>query len=115
MNRMFLSLFVALAVSSPAFADMPEGPSAAAIAAADTPAEHEALADAYAKQATELRALADKHRAMDKEYSGPGYRSLKLGAAMHCHKLVEAYDAAAKEADALAASHREAAGAAPAR
>lgn len=114
MKQMLRSVVVALALAAPAFAGAPEGPSAAAIAAADTPAEHEALAAAYEKQAAELRALADQHRAMDKEYSGPGYRSLKLGAALHCQKLVAAYEAAAKEADALAASHREAAAAAKA-
>lgn len=112
MKNLFESLALAslLVVSSAPVTlagDIPAGLSAGAIAAAKTPAEHQAIADAYAREAESLRAKANEHRAMDKEYSGPGYRSLKLGAGMHCKKLVEAYEAAAKDADSLATAHRD--------
>lgn len=103
----FASLSALPFVSVPLAGDLPAGLTASAIAAAKTPAEHQAIADAYAKEAEGLRAKANEHRAMDKEYSGPGYLSLKLGAGMHCKKLVAAYEAAAKDADSLAAVHRD--------
>ena len=86
---------------------LPPGLTAQAIASAKTPADHQAIADAYAKEAENLRARANEHRAMDKQYSDPGYQSLKLGAGLHCQKLVQAYEAAALDADALAKAHRE--------
>jgi hypothetical protein len=103
-----LAAFLALPFGYVASAEgLPPGLTAQAIASAKTPAEHEAIAAAYTKEAEDLRAKANEHRAMDKQYSGPGYRSLKLGAGMHCKKLVEAYEAAAKDSDSLAAMHRD--------
>jgi hypothetical protein len=115
MKPTILPLLMVFALATPALADTPMAPSAEAVAAAHTPAEHEALAAAYAKEASDLRAAAARHRAMDKEYSAPGYRSLKLGAALHCKKLVDSYEAAATEADSLAAAQREAAAGAKAK
>jgi len=112
MKQLLKSIVLAALLATPftsvaRAADLPAGLTAQAIAAAKTPAEHQAIADAYATEAESLRAKANEHRAMDKEYSGPGYQSLKLGAAMHCKKLVQAFEAAAKDADSLATMHRD--------
>ena len=88
-------------------AGLPAGLTAEAVASAKTAADHQAIADAYTKEAENLRAMAQEHRAMDKQYSAPGYLSLKLGAGMHCQKLVKAYEEAAADADALAKAHRD--------
>jgi hypothetical protein len=86
---------------------LPPGLTAEAIAAAKTPAEHQAIADAYAKEATNLQAMADAHRKMDSYYAEPGYLSAKRGVQRHCRALVQSYEAAAKDADALAKMHHE--------
>jgi hypothetical protein len=86
---------------------LPPGLTAEAIAAAKTPAEHQAIADAYAKEAANLRATAAAHRSMDSHYAEPGYMSAKLGVQRHCRALVQSYESAAKDADALAKMHHE--------
>jgi hypothetical protein len=86
-----------------------------AVEKASTPADHEALAAQYDQEATEDREEAAKHRAMADTYgSGVTYgkvaHSGKGAMKLHCQRLAEHYEAAAKEADALAAFHRELAG-----
>jgi hypothetical protein len=86
---------------------LPPGLSAEAIANAKTPADHQAIADAYAKEAEQLRAQAMAHRHMDSHYNEPGYLSSKLGFPRHCRALVQSYESAAKDADALAKAHHQ--------
>jgi hypothetical protein len=43
---------------------------------------------------------------MDSWYNEPGYSS-KLGITRHCRALTQSFEAAAKEADALAAAHHK--------
>ena len=85
----------------------PPGLTAEAVANAKTPADHQAISDAYAKEAEQLRAQAMAHRHMDSRYNEPGDLSSKLGFKRHCRALVESYEAAAKDAEALAKSHHE--------
>ena len=86
---------------------LPPGLTAEAIGSAKTPGDHQAIADAYAKEAEQLRAQATAHRHMDSHYNEPGYLSAKLGLQRHCRALVQSYEAAAKDADALAKAHHE--------
>jgi hypothetical protein len=86
---------------------LPPGLTAEAIANARTPADHQAIGDAYAKEAEQLRAQAEAHRHMDSHYNEPGYLSAKLGLQRHCRALVQSYESAAKDAEALAKAHRE--------
>lgn len=82
-----------------------------AIENATTALDHNAIADAYAKRAEEARQEAAKHRAMAKSYKGgPKYQKVmgtQGAGSLHCDRLVEHYELVAKEADALAAMHRE--------
>jgi len=108
MQTMTIATLLALSLAGGAAAEtLPPGLTAEAIAAAKTPAEHQAIADAYAKEAQNLRAMADAHRRMDSSYPEPGHLSAKLGVKRHCRALVEAYEAAAKDADALSKAHHE--------
>ena len=86
---------------------LPPGVTAEAIANAKTPADHQAIADGYAKEAEQLRARAEAHRHMDSHYDEPGYLSAKLGFKRHCRALVQSYESAAKDTEALAKAHRE--------
>ena len=86
---------------------LPPGLTAEAIANARTPADHQAIGDAYAKEAEQLRAQAEAHRHMDSHYNEPGSLSAKLGLQRHCRALVQSYESAAKDAEALAKAHRE--------
>ena len=86
---------------------LPPGLTAEAIGSAKTSGDHQAIADAYAKEAEQLRAQALAHRHMDSRYSEHAYLSSKLGFPRHCRALVQSYEAAAKDADALAKAHHE--------
>lgn len=85
---------------------LPSGLTAEAIQGAKTPEQHNAIAAAYDEEAKTLRANADAHRHMDSSYNEPGYLSAKLGFKRHCRALLESYEAAAKDAEALAKAHR---------
>jgi hypothetical protein len=85
-----------------------EMPTAEAVASAKTAAEHNAIADAYAAEAKDLRAKAAMHEAMLKSYdTGPGYLKQKSGLVAHCKALINMYESAAKDLEALAEDHRK--------
>jgi hypothetical protein len=107
LSMMILGSLIVAPVPSFAADMLPPGLTAEAIASAKTPEQHRAIADAYAKEADELRAQALAHRHMDSSYNEAPYRSSKLGLPRHCRALTLAYEAAAKDADALAKAHRE--------
>ncbi len=108
LQTLTIAVMLAMPFATPARAEsLPPGLTAQAIASAKTPADHQAIADAYTKEAANLRKLADAHRGMDSYYNEPGYLSAKLGVKRHCRALVESYEAAAKDADALAQVHHE--------
>ena len=113
-----LGLVLLLAIACPGAAraldpgDLPN-----AIENAKTPADHEALAAYFEGEAKTAREMAERHRRM-----GERYRNLRKPAGLkgvraplertmprHCEKLVASYEAAAKEYEAMAAAHREAA------
>jgi hypothetical protein len=82
------------------------------IESAKTPADQQALAAAYEKEAAEARAEAAKHRAMAKAYeSGVAYAKVGHGGKgamkLHCERLADNYESMAKEAEDLAAFHRQ--------
>ena len=101
------SLATSVVATSLAAEALPPGLTAETIGNAKTPGDHQAIADAYAKEAEQLRAQALAHRHMDSRYNEPGYLSSKLGFKRHCRALMESYEAAAKDADALAKAHHE--------
>ena len=108
MMMMIVGAAVAPTMSTSLAAEtLPVGLTAEVIANAKTPADHQAISDAYAKEAEQLRAQATAHRHMDSRYDEPGYLSSKLGFKRHCRALVESYEAAAKDAEALAKAHHE--------
>ena len=74
---------------------------------AKTAADHNAIAYDYAAQAAELRDRAAKHKRMLAAYqkrTGPGTQS---GFQDHCQGLINYYEKAAGEAEALAKLHRD--------
>ena len=89
----------------------------AAIENAKTAADHEAIAAYYDAEAKAASATAEEHRKMAAAYgkrpkvagtkgSRPTvYRTIRP----HCEKLVASYEATAREYEAMATSHREAA------
>lgn len=85
---------------------------AAQIEAARTPADHEAIARAYDEEASNLDRKAQAHEAMARIYRSGGGTPKAHSPSMtsHCERLVAQYREAAKEARALAAGHRAAAG-----
>lgn len=87
-------------------ASLPPGLTAEAIQTATTPEQQRAIADAYAREVEDLRAKGLAHRHMDSWYNEPGYLSSKLGFPRHCRAFSQAYETAAKEADALTTAHR---------
>jgi hypothetical protein len=108
-------LFAPRAVLALDAADLPS-----AIENAKTPADHEAIAAYYDGEAKAARAAAEQHRKMAAAYGkhpepagAKGVRSsIYKTMPRHCDQLVASYEAAAKDNDALAAAHREAARAA---
>lgn len=85
---------------------------AAQIEAARTPADHEAIARAYDEEAASLERKAEAHEGMAKIYrAGGAPKAHSPNMTSHCERLVSQYRGAAKEARALAAEHRAAAGA----
>mgnify|MGYP003504383021 CR=1 FL=1 len=96
-------------------ADLPS-----AIENAKTAADHEALAAYYDGEAKAARAKAEEHRRMAGPYKknphatgGKGtYLPLVRSMPPHCDELAASYEAAAKDYEAMAAAHREAAKAA---
>jgi len=84
---------------------------AAQLEAARTPADHEAIARAYDEEAAGLERKAEAHESMAKIYRGGGApKAHSPSMTSHCERLVAQYRGAAKEARALAAEHRAAAG-----
>lgn len=69
------------------------------IAAAKIPADHEAIAAYYDHEAAENEKMVALHKASKNIYS-------KANNQMHCSSLIKAYEGAARESKALAASHR---------
>lgn len=115
-----LSLALLLAIAGPGAAialdpaDLPN-----AIENAETPADHEALAAYFEGEAKEARAMAERHRKMAATYRSlrkpaghKGVRArLERTMPKHCDELVARYEADAKDYEAMAAEHREAASA----
>ena len=70
--------------------------------------DHSTLASWYEKEAANLRQRADQMNAMAMDYqkrmTKPGQKSELI---RHCEALVDRYNKAAEEADALAQLHRE--------
>lgn len=93
-------------------ADLPD-----AIENAKTASDHEAIAAYYDTEAKAARAEAERHRRMGAAYGkhpaaggGKGIRSpLSKTMPPHCNELVTTYETAAKDYEAMAAAHREAA------
>src|SRR5262245_6836890 len=85
-------------------------PSDSAIAGAKTAQDHEAIAQSYDDEAKALREKATLHTNQAKAYAEHQTPHGTHGSAAmeaHCKKLATAYTAAAKDADQLAAAHRE--------
>ena len=87
-----------------------------AVWAAET-MDHAALAAQYEQEAKDARAKVQLHKDMERRYnatvSNPKSGLPKLNVMKgHCGRLINEYTEVAKEADALAAEHREAAAAA---
>ena len=77
------------------------------VSAATTPADHRALAARYAAEAADARAKAEMHRKMAASYRKTGGAALKAQLPEHCDALVNVYEGAAKEFEAMASAHRE--------
>jgi hypothetical protein len=81
---------------------------------AKTAADHEAIAKLYDDEAAMARKKAAEHRKMGAEYThfaagGTKGQLAHFDMPKHCSSLVKSYENAAKEAEAMAAAHREAA------
>ncbi len=115
-SNLFAVLFAAtsLLAFAPAQAgDKSDGSTvtAAQLEGARTPADHEAIARAYDEEAAGLERKAEAHAGMAKIYRGGGApKAHSPSMTSHCERLVTQYRGAAKEARALAAEHRAAAG-----
>jgi hypothetical protein len=83
----------------------------AKISAAKTAADHEAIAACYEDMAKDAQAKADEHKKMAKAYSmsAVGNQATKTHFHQHCESLIRSYEAEAKEYDAMAKAHRQAA------
>lgn len=83
------------------------------IQSAKTRADHEEIAAVYEQQAKADRAAVEEHRGMEKLYRGFGQseagRASPGQMASHCKNIADGYERAAKEHDALAKLHRQAA------
>jgi hypothetical protein len=84
---------------------------------AKTAADHEALAKLYDEEAAKARKKAEEHRKMGARYThfesgNPKTQLAHFDMPKHCANLTKSYEEAAKEADAMATAHREAAKAA---
>ena len=81
---------------------------------AKTPADHEAIAKLYEEEAAKARAKAEEHRKMGARYThyesgNPKTQLAHFDMPKHCANLTKSYEQAAKEAEAMAKAHREAA------
>ena len=81
---------------------------------AKTPADHEAIAKLYDEEAATARSKAEEHRKMGAKYThfesaNSKTQGVHFDMPKHCQNLTKSYEQAAKEADAMAAAHRQAA------
>jgi hypothetical protein len=81
---------------------------------AKTPADHEAIAKLYDEEAATARSKAEEHRKMGAKYThfesaNSKTQGVHFDMPKHCQNLTKSYEQAAKEAEAMAAAHREAA------
>ena len=81
---------------------------------AKTPADHEAIAKLYDEEAAMARKKAEEHRKMGARYThyesgNPKTQLAHFDMPKHCANLTKSYEQAAKEAESMAAAHREAA------
>ena len=101
------AVVLALGVSRAALAQ----PTEDAVENAKGAKDHEAIAQSYDTEAKGLRDKAKLHQNMARRYGGPSYsKGASHGSGAmenHCKKLASSYEAAAKDADAMAADHRE--------
>ena len=79
---------------------------------AKTAADHEAIAKLYDEEAVAARKKAEEHRKMGARYThfeagNPKVQLAHFDMPKHCANLVKSYEAAAKDAEAMAAGHRE--------
>lgn len=82
------------------------------VANAKTAADHEAIAKLYEDEAATARKKADEHRKMGARYThfeagNPKAQLAHFNMPKHCASIVKNYEAAAKDAEAMAAGHRE--------
>lgn len=77
------------------------------ISTAKTAADHEAIAAYYEEQAKAARAKVEQHKRMSADYKKAGGSIAKTHLHEHCDGLVAIYNSAAKQYDALAATHRQ--------
>jgi hypothetical protein len=85
-------------------------PTDEAVENAKTAQDHEAIAQSYDAEAKALREKATFHQNQAKRYGGPSYSKAHHASGSmdsHCKKLASSYEAAAKDADAMAAAHRD--------
>jgi hypothetical protein len=78
---------------------------------AKTAADHEAIAKLYDEEAATARKKADEHRKMGAKYThfeagNPKVQLAHFDMPKHCENLAKSYEAAAKEAEDMAAAHR---------
>ncbi len=77
------------------------------IEAARTPADHQSLATYYTQEAAKARDKVLEHRKMGKSYQSMAAANRGSGMLTHCNGLVQSYESAAVEYDALAVAHRQ--------
>lgn len=107
-KRVSLGILVAAALAGCAASPSSPPPEIAQrIEAAKTPADHQSLADYYTQEAARARDKVLEHRKMAKGYQNMAAVSRGSGMLTHCNGLVQSYESAAAEYDALAVAHRQ--------
>lgn len=80
------------------------------IETAHSRADHELLSSYYAKEASVARDTVDLHRKMQKRYINwqtAVQDRIAAGMVTHCDSLIQTYEKAAVEFDAMSATHQE--------
>ena len=98
------AIILASVISLPVYSD--EVSMGAVIANVKTPADHEALAARYESDAKAVQEQINMHKQMAGNYRALGPKS-GAGFAVHCDRIVKAYETIAREDDELAKLHHK--------
>lgn len=79
------------------------------ITEAKTPADHEAIAKYYDQEAQAAHKKHQEHLQLKSSYGKTPHLASKTGLPQHCEQIATSYDKIAKEYEALAKVHRDAA------